>query len=117
MGKADDTEEETGKCTPWYRRRKGPGIRGRIRRDNVGKIPLAAGAGSNLRRLLVRGQEPKARRGKWDWRMSPWYRRRKGPGIRGRIRRDNVGKIPLAAGAGSNLRILPRIDRKSRRLN
>jgi hypothetical protein len=36
------------------RRGKGPGIRGRIRRDNVGKIPLAAGAGSDLQRLLER---------------------------------------------------------------
>ena len=56
MGKADDTEEETGKSTLWYRRGKGPSIQGKIRRDNVGKIPLAAGAGSNLRRLLERGE-------------------------------------------------------------
>jgi hypothetical protein len=54
LGKADDTEEETGRRTPWDRRGKGPGIRGRIRRDNVGKIPLAAGAGSDLQRLLKR---------------------------------------------------------------
>jgi hypothetical protein len=26
------------------------------------------------------------------------YRRSRGPGIQGRIRRDNIGKIPLAAG-------------------
>jgi len=55
MGKADDTEEETGKCTRWDRRGRGPGIRGQICRDNVGRIPVAAGAGSNLRRLLARG--------------------------------------------------------------
>ena len=28
---------------------------GKIRRDNIGKIPAAAGAGSNLRRLFKRG--------------------------------------------------------------
>ena len=35
----------------------GPGIWGRIRRDNVGRIPVAAGAGSNLQRLHERGQK------------------------------------------------------------
>ena len=54
-GKADDVEEETGMCTPRYRRGRGPGTQGRIHRDNVGKVPLAAGAGSNLQRLLERG--------------------------------------------------------------
>jgi len=54
-GKADDAEEETGICTPRNRRGRGPGTQGRIRRDNVGKVPLAAGAGSNLQRLLERG--------------------------------------------------------------
>ena len=54
-GKADDVEEETGKCTPCTRRDRGPGNQGRIRRDNVGKVPPAAGAGSNLQRLLARG--------------------------------------------------------------
>ena len=43
LGKADDREEGTGMCTPWDRRGMGPGIRGKIRRDNVGKIPVAAG--------------------------------------------------------------------------
>lgn len=42
LGKADDTGEETGKRTLWDRRGMGPDIRGKIRRDNVGKIPLAA---------------------------------------------------------------------------
>jgi hypothetical protein len=54
MGKADDTEEETGTCTPWDRRGMGPGIRRKILRDNVGNIPPAAGADSNLPRLLER---------------------------------------------------------------
>jgi hypothetical protein len=55
QGKADDTGEETGKRTLWDRRGRGPSIRGKIRRDNVGKILWAAGAGSNLPRLLERG--------------------------------------------------------------
>ena len=54
-GKADDVEEETGRCTPRDRRDRGPGTQGRIHRDNVGKVPLVAGAGSNLQRLLARG--------------------------------------------------------------
>ena len=54
-GKADDVEEETGRCTPRYRRDRGPGTQGRIHRDNVGKVPGTAGAGSNLQRLLERG--------------------------------------------------------------
>ena len=54
-GKADDVEEETGMCTPRNRRDRGPGTQGRIHRDNVGKVLLAAGAGSNLQRLLERG--------------------------------------------------------------
>jgi hypothetical protein len=54
-GKADDGEEETGRCTPRNRRDRGPGTQGRIHRDNVGKVPPAAGAGSNLQRLHERG--------------------------------------------------------------
>lgn len=55
-GKADDTGEETGMCTPWDRRGTGSGIRRMILRDNVGNIPPVAGADGNLRRLLERGQ-------------------------------------------------------------
>jgi hypothetical protein len=55
LGKADDIGEETGKRTRWDRRGKGPGIRGKIRRDNVGKVALVAGAGSNRQGLLERG--------------------------------------------------------------
>ncbi|PYX78027.1 MAG: hypothetical protein DMG70_33095 [Acidobacteria bacterium] len=54
-GKADDVEEETGRGTPRYRRDRGPGTQGRIHRDNVGKVPSVAGAGSNLHKLLERG--------------------------------------------------------------
>ena len=32
-GKADDVEEETGMCTPRYRRDRDPGTQGRIHRD------------------------------------------------------------------------------------
>ena len=39
--------------------------------DNVGKIPLAAGAGSDLRRLFERSEKLKERRARGDWRMSP----------------------------------------------
>jgi hypothetical protein len=42
-------------CTPRNRRGMGPGNQGRIHRDNVGRVPSAAGAGSNLQRLLNRG--------------------------------------------------------------
>ena len=55
MGKADDWEEETGRCTPRERRDRGPGRPGRIPRDNVRKVLLAAGADGNLQRLLSRG--------------------------------------------------------------
>ena len=61
MGKAEDAEEEPGKCTQWDRRGMGSGIAGQIRRNNVGKILVAAGAGSNLHRLLKRGPVPKER--------------------------------------------------------
>jgi len=55
QGKADDTDEETGTSSLWDRRGMGPGIRGKIRRNNVGKVPPAAGADGNLHRLLERG--------------------------------------------------------------
>jgi hypothetical protein len=54
-GKADDVEEETGKCTPRTAVIGAQATKGRIRRDNVGMVPPAAGAGSNLQRLLARG--------------------------------------------------------------
>src|SRR5262245_22803246 len=42
------TQGKKGKRTMRYRRVRGPSIPGRIRRDNVGKMPLAAGSGHNL---------------------------------------------------------------------
>ena len=64
LGKADDIGEETGKCTRWDRRAWGPGIWEKTCGDNIGNIPLAAGADGNLHRLLKRGYKPKDRRGK-----------------------------------------------------
>jgi len=55
LGKAADADEETGKRSLWDRRGTGSGMQGKILRDNVGKNPLAAGAGSNLPRLPARG--------------------------------------------------------------
>jgi hypothetical protein len=55
LGKADDTKEETGKCTSWDRRGMGSGIGRKILRDNVGNMPLAAGDDSDLQGLLERG--------------------------------------------------------------
>jgi hypothetical protein len=55
VGKAADTDEETGTCSLWDR--PGYGIK-HLRKDfqnNVGKNPLAAGTGCNLPRLLARG--------------------------------------------------------------
>ena len=69
--KADDTEEEPGMCTQRNRRGMGSSITGKIRKNNVGRVPVAAGAGDNLQRLLARGQKPKEGRATWDWRMSP----------------------------------------------
>ena len=62
QGKADDSEEEPGTSTQGDRRGIGSGIRRKIHRDNVGKILVAAGPGSNLHRLLERGEKPKDRR-------------------------------------------------------
>jgi hypothetical protein len=44
VGKADDTDEETGKCSLLDRRGTGSSISGKIFRDNVGKNPLAEDA-------------------------------------------------------------------------
>jgi len=69
--KADDTEEEPGTCT--QRNRRGMGLKHHRKdsQNNVGIVPVAAGAGDNLQRLLARGQKPKEGRATWDWRMSP----------------------------------------------
>ena len=71
-GKADDVEEETGRCTPRNRRDRGPGTQGRIHRDNVGKVPPAAGAGSNPAETPRTRLRPKERRAGRDRRMSSY---------------------------------------------
>ena len=63
----------------------GPGIRGRTRRDNVGKGHLPAGAGSNLQRPAARGHAEGGGR-VMVWRMSPYERRRRGNALRGGAR-------------------------------
>src|SRR6266702_1142994 len=70
---------------------------GKELRNNVGKVPRAAEAGSNLQRLLERGYKPKERRARWDWRMSPQERRRRSnvlPG--GGIRLPDGGNAPTS---------------------
>ena len=50
--------------------------------DNVGKVPLSAGAGSNLQRPTGRAHRKAGRRIR-DWRMSLFERRRRGNALRG----------------------------------
>src|SRR5215467_5993043 len=71
LGKADDTVEETGASTRWYRRGRGSSIQGKILGDNVGKLPWAAGTAYNLPRLFERGEMPKQERAQREWHMSP----------------------------------------------
>ena len=70
LGKADDTVEETGESTRWYRRGRGSSIQGKILRDNVGKLPWTAGTAYNLQRLFERGLMPKEERDQREWHMS-----------------------------------------------
>jgi hypothetical protein len=53
-GKVDVTGEENGQVHPDSHRGRGPGIRGKICRDNAGKELDAAGAHSNLQGLWIR---------------------------------------------------------------
>ena len=56
MGKADDAEEEPGKCTPWTAVAGAQASEERSAENNVEKVPWAARAGSNLRSLPERGR-------------------------------------------------------------
>jgi len=49
----------------------GSSIQGKIFRDNVGKLPWAAGAEYDLQRLFERGSMPKEERAQREWHMSP----------------------------------------------
>jgi hypothetical protein len=48
-------KEETGKCTSETYQGRGPSIQRKTYRDNVGKVPLPAGADDNLQRLTDQG--------------------------------------------------------------
>lgn len=52
----------------------GSSIQGKIFRDNVGKLPWAAGAEYNLQGLFERGSMPKEERAQREWHMSPYER-------------------------------------------
>jgi len=82
-GKADDTGEETGKRTRWDRRGTGSSIQGKIFRDNVGKLPWAAGAEYDLQGLFERGSMPKEERAQREWHMSPYERGQGGNALGG----------------------------------
>ncbi len=62
-GRPMSLREETGMCTSTTRRGRGPGIQGKICRDNVGKGHLPAGTGDNLRRLADQGSDRRRREG------------------------------------------------------
>src|ERR1700736_3166105 len=106
-GKADDTGEETGKRTRWDRRGTGSSIQGKIFRDNVGKLPWAAGAGYNLQGLFERGSMPKEERAQGEWHMSPYER---GPGGNalgrdGNLRLPNEGNTEVGQRGSGHLAV------------
>ena len=80
-GKADALWEEMGICTIGANRGMGPGIQGRISRDNAGKGHLPAGACGNLQRPADQAEAEGSRR-VLVWRMSPYERRRGGNAFR-----------------------------------
>ena len=71
LGKGDDIWEETGKCTRWERRGWGPGIWGKICGDNIGNIPLAAGAEWQPAQALETRLQTEGQERQGDGRMSP----------------------------------------------
>lgn len=70
-GKADVRREVAGEGTAGFHRERSPGIRRELRRDNVGKGRLPAGAGSNLHGPANEGR-PKEAGGIWS---GAWARR------------------------------------------
>jgi len=78
-------EEETSICTQQTHRSTGPSTQGKNRGDNVGKDPLPAGAGSNLRRLFEPGKT-KVEERIWVRRMSQYERRRRSNALPGSLR-------------------------------
>jgi hypothetical protein len=59
MGKADDIGEGNRHMHPMGPPGQGTRQPRKDSQNNVEKIPMAAGASSNLQRLLERGEEPK----------------------------------------------------------
>jgi hypothetical protein len=68
-GKADDIGEVNRRMHPMGPPGQGTRQPRKESQNNVEKIPMAAGASSNLQRLLKRGEEPKQRRATRDWHM------------------------------------------------
>ena len=61
----------------------GSSIQGKIFRDNVGKLPWAAGAEYDLQGLFERGSMPKEERAQREWHMSPYERGQGGNALGG----------------------------------
>ena len=78
----------------------GPGIQGKVRRDNVGKGPFPAGTGDNLQRPADRGTTEVGGRD-WVWRMSQYELRRMGNAVRGDARHLHRGGNADAVQRGS----------------
>jgi hypothetical protein len=68
-GKAEDVGEVNRRMHPMGPPGQGTRQLRKESQNNVEKIPMAAGASSNLQRLLERGEEPKQRRATRDWHM------------------------------------------------
>ncbi len=84
----------------------GPGIQGKVRRDNVGKDHLPAGAGSNLQGPAERGSTEGGGRD-LVWRMSPYVRGRRGNALRGGARHRPGGGNTRAGQRGSGHLAVP----------
>ena len=78
----------------------GPGIQGNVRRDNVGKDHLPAGAGGNLQGPADRGMTEGGGRD-LVWRMSLYVRRRRGNALRGGARDATLAKATPEPGKGA----------------
>jgi hypothetical protein len=80
----------------------GPCIQRKTRRDNVGKVPLAAGAGSNLQRLTLRRLRPEGCESFWDWHVSPFEQRQGGnassSNLGGCYRKGNARAVQRGSG-------------------
>src|SRR5262249_25303125 len=73
-GKADDIGEVNRRMHPMGPPGQGTRQPRKDSQNNVEKILMAAGASSNLQRLLERGEEPKQGRATRDWHMCSYER-------------------------------------------